>query len=80
LTLPNTFSKASILKATLVLARQRGIDRVLKTHIAERLGCATGTINTHWGSIKRLREFVRNEATRIPDYRLLTGRRRYLKK
>ena len=74
MTLPNTFSKKRVLSAACVLARRRGIDRVKKQDIADYLGCATGTINTHWGSIAILREAVRILSRE--DVRLVTGRRR----
>lgn len=72
----NTFSHEKIFKAACTLARQRGIARVYKKHIADHLGCATGTINHHYGTMAALRDTVRRYADHSNDMRIYTGRRR----
>lgn len=72
----NTFSAQKIFKAACILARQHGIASVHKKHIADRLGCAPGTINYHWGTMETLRVVVRTFADAHNDMRIYTGRRR----
>jgi AcrR family transcriptional regulator len=72
---PYTFTRAKILRAARTLARRHGIDRVLKRHVAEHLGCATGTINTHFGTMQALRDAVVDD-TDINDTSIFTGRAR----
>jgi len=56
--------KQTILGAAVALAKKHGYRGVLKRHIAERLGCATGTINYHFGSMDILRARMVIEAKR----------------
>jgi len=53
-----------ILNAALALAKKHGYRGVLKRHIAERLGCATGTINYYFGAMDVLRAEMVAEAKR----------------
>lgn len=69
-------TKQKIFKATLTLARRRGIHNVLKKHIADHLDCATGTINFHWKTMAALRKAVIIESRATEDMDLIAGRPR----
>ncbi len=69
----NTFSRRKIFRAALVMSRRHGVDRMKKSHIAEHLGCATGTVNHHWKTMAALRTEIVAYALRRKDTVLLTG-------
>ena len=49
------FNKEQILVCAIHLAFTYGYRGVLKRHIADRLKCAMGTVNHHWGTMDALR-------------------------
>lgn len=60
--------KDRILKTAMRLAKELGgYDKVMKRHIASRLGIGMGTVNSNWGTMKALRKAVVLEAIRIND-------------
>lgn len=67
-------NKQTIFRAARTLARRHGVDRVLKKHIAEHLGCAIGLVNYYWGTMAKLRNAIVDEAKANGDMALVTGK------
>ena len=65
------FNKEQILVCAIHLAFTYGYRGVLKRHIADRLKCAMGTVNHHWGTMDALREAIVREALRIGNRAIL---------
>ena len=65
-----------IFAAAQKLARTHGIDRVLKRHLAEHLGCSMTLINYHIGTMAKLRQAVADWAHAKGDIDVFRGTRR----
>jgi AcrR family transcriptional regulator len=55
-------TRDSILEAALALAEEKGFQSFTRDEVAERVGCAMGSINYHYETMKQLRRAVMGEA------------------
>jgi AcrR family transcriptional regulator len=68
---PELRRKTKILNAALELAETHGFSIITRDQIAESVGCSTGIINFHFGTMKQLRRAVVGEAIRVRNLRVL---------
>jgi AcrR family transcriptional regulator len=61
---PANNRKSEILAAALALAIKHGYMHVTRLQISERIGCATGLVPYHFGTMCDLRRSVMSEALR----------------
>lgn len=54
--------KEQILTVALKLAEKKGYDKITRDELADKVGCATGLINHHYGTMNQLRRDIMRHA------------------